>query len=218
MGKRSTVAMSERNENCSEGSVARYSATLGRCSRPITIVVSPLDSITSATDGASHSWSLRTGDILALSCDCTMSPIPDGPSLIPIERALFPEEDVTNQQNSNVEQHLHKAEHFKLVVHQRPWVQEDGLDIEQNKNQGHHVEVDGERLARVSDRGHPAFEGLIFCLGMRVFAHDGGCNHEHTGQPSGQYKHEQKSAVAVEVGAVHGRCAVIITSDRTSVK
>ena len=45
------------------------------------------------------------------SCDSTMSSIPEGGrSVIPVERALLPEEYVTGQQNYNVKQHLHKAE------------------------------------------------------------------------------------------------------------
>src|ERR1700690_1841741 len=112
--------MSERKENFREGSVDKYSATFDRCSRAITIVVSPLDSITSATARASHSWSLRTGDILSISCGCTISPIPDGRSAIPIERALLPEEDITDQENHNVEQHLHKTEHLEVMVNERP--------------------------------------------------------------------------------------------------
>src|ERR1700684_1618722 len=56
-------------------------------------------------------------------------------SAIPVERALLPEEYVTSQQNYNVEQHLHKAEHLQLPVNQRPRIQKYGFDVAQNKKQ-----------------------------------------------------------------------------------
>src|ERR1039458_9506454 len=101
--------MSERNEKPREASVARYSAARSRCSCGTTMVVSPLNSITSATAFASQSLSFCTTGFLPSSCESTMHPIPDGRLVVPVERALFPEENITNQQNHNVEQHLNKA-------------------------------------------------------------------------------------------------------------
>src|SRR5580692_8717095 len=163
MGKRSTGVMSERNEKRREGSVARNSATRRRCSRGTTTVSSPRNSRTSATAAAFHSLSLWTTGYLSMSCDATMSSVPEGGRLMsPVERALLPEEYVTSQQNYNVEQHLHKAEHLQLPVNQGPRIQKYSLDIEQNKKQRHHVKLHRNRFARVPRRMDPAFIGLVF--------------------------------------------------------
>src|SRR5271163_1296453 len=163
MGKRSTGVMSERNEKRSEGSVARYSAMRKRCSRGTTTVNSPRNSSTSATAEAFHSLSLCTTGCLSVSCGSTMSSVPEGGRLMsPVERALLPEEYVTGQQNYNVKQHLYKAEDFQVGVDQRPRVEKNCLDVEQNEEQADHVKLHGDGLAGVSGGPHAAFIRLIF--------------------------------------------------------
>src|SRR5271170_6858103 len=135
--------MSERNEKRRDGSVARYSATRSRCSRGTTTVISPRNSSTSATAGALHSLSLWTTGCLSISWGSIMSLASEGGRLMsPVERALLPEEYVTGQQNYNVKQHLHKAEDFQIAVDQRPGVKKNCLNVEQNKEQAYHVELD----------------------------------------------------------------------------
>src|ERR1700691_6118759 len=159
MGNRSTVVRSERNVNRREGSDARNFAARTKCCWGTTTVVSPRNSITSATACLSQSLSFCTAAFLPISCDSTMDPIPDGRLAVPVERALLPEENITNQQDDNVEQHLHKAKHIQLVVNKRPRIQKDRFDIEQNENQGHHVEMNRKGLARVARGGNSAFAG-----------------------------------------------------------
>src|SRR5271155_3260421 len=173
MGKRSTGVMSERKEKRRDGSVERYSEMRKRCSRGTTTVISPRNSRTSATAEAFHSLSLCTTGCLSVSCGSTMSSVPEGGRLVsPVERALLPEEYVTGQQNYNVKQHLHKAEDFQVAVDQRPRVEEDCLDIEQNKEQAHHVELHGNGLASVAGSTHSAFIRFVFFARPLVFAYD----------------------------------------------
>src|SRR5205814_940263 len=88
----------------------------------------------------------------------------------PVERALFPEINVPDQQDGNIDQHLYEAIDAKTVrnlehilIDVSPWVQEDGLYVEQNKDHGDQVELHGKRLARVARRFHAAFVSLLFC-------------------------------------------------------
>src|SRR5271169_4607609 len=155
--------MSERNEKRREGSVARYSAARKRCSRGTTTVISPRNSSTSATAEAFHSLSLCTTGCLSVSCGSTMSSVPEGGRLVtPVQRALLPEEYVTGQQNYNVKQHLHKAEDLQIAINQCPWIKKNCFDVEQNKEQTHHVELHGNRLPRIARGPNPAFVRLVF--------------------------------------------------------
>jgi len=148
-----------------------------------------------------------------------MSSVPEGGRLMsPVERALLPEEYVTSQQNYNVKQHLYKAEDLQISVNQRPRVKKNCLDVEQDEEQADHVKLHGNRLARVACGPHAAFIGLIFLARALVFSNDGGRQYQHSGQPAGEYKHQQQWAIVVEVVAVHFRGAVIITTREQPVK
>src|SRR5580704_7552819 len=144
------------------------------------MVVSPLASTTSPIAFASHSCSLRTAEILSISCGSTISPIPEGRS-VPIEGALLPEEDVTDKQNYNVDQHLHKTEDPEFVVNECPGVKKNGFDIKQDKDQSHHVKMYGKRLPRVSHGGNSAFIRHILFARVFVTPDCSGGNHQHSG-------------------------------------
>src|SRR5580658_170137 len=139
--------------------------------------------------------------------------IPEGRRLaIPVERALLPEEYVACQQNYNVEHHLHKTKQLQVVVDQRPGIEKDRLDIEQDKHQSDHVELNGDRLARIAGRTDTALVGLIFLPRALVPADHSGQHDQRAGETAGQYKHKQKARVIVEVAALHVRDVAIITA------
>src|ERR1700729_2339042 len=130
MGNLSTAVISERNVNRNPGSLSRKSQTRRKFSRPTTIVVSPRKSITSATAEASHSVSLRVNESFSRFCASTMVSTPANALAILVERAFFPEVNVASQQNYNVEQHLDKPEQPQIMVHERPRIKKNRLDIE----------------------------------------------------------------------------------------
>src|SRR5580692_3383356 len=87
---------------------------------------------------------------------------------MPVERAFFPQIDVSHQEDGDVDEHLHEAEDSKAVrnlehvaVNVGPRVQEDRFHIEQNKNHGHEIKLYGERLARVAGGIHTALIRLL---------------------------------------------------------
>ena len=49
---------------------------------------------------------------------------------VPVQRAFFPEIQVTDQQDGNVDHHLHKAVPPQTAKDVGPGVQEDGFDVE----------------------------------------------------------------------------------------
>jgi len=88
---------------------------------------------------------------------------------MPVERALFPEIDVPNQQDGNVHEHLCEAisphlyrmpDHVPVNV--SPGIQEDRFYVKQDKDHGYEVKLHGERLACVARRFHPALVSLLF--------------------------------------------------------
>src|ERR1700756_1784958 len=88
--------------------------------------------------------------------------------LAPVERALFPEINVPDQQDGNVEEHLHVAIHAKgvrylehVAVNIRPGIQKNGLNIEQNKDHRYEIELYRKRLARIARGFHTAFIGFL---------------------------------------------------------
>src|SRR5205085_10778086 len=75
--------------------------------------------------------------------------------LIPVEDALFPYIEEAHQHQQNVNQHLPEAEHLQLARNHGPGIKEDSLDIEQDKEHGHHVEFYVEASLGISG-GHDA--------------------------------------------------------------
>src|SRR5215467_7070033 len=121
--------MSERYTKRRSRSRARNSQVLSRFLAGTTRVVSPLKSITSATACESQSLSFCATAFFPASFDSTLYDSGSGGRLfIPVQCAFFPEVNVPDEQNDNVEQHLHKAKNFQILVDQRPWVEKDRLD------------------------------------------------------------------------------------------
>jgi hypothetical protein len=136
---------------------------------------------------------------------------------LPVERTLFPEKNITHEQNSNVEQHLDEPKYFQVAINQRPWIQKDRFDVKQNEQKGDHVKVYRKGLPGVTGWLYAAFIRLIFGATMGMPADNLGRGNQHAGEASGYYKHEQKRAVVIEVIGIHFLCAVIIASERTPV-
>ena len=44
-----------------------------------------------------------------------------------------------------------KPKKLQFAVHHRPWIQEDGFDIEKDEHDRHQVELDAETFARAAD-------------------------------------------------------------------
>src|SRR5882672_1421768 len=98
-------------------------------------------------------------DVLRHSFSLTRSGL-----LVPVQRALFPEIEVTDQQDGNVYHHFDKAVQSQLAKYQRPRIQKNRFHIEQNKDHRHEVELYGKGFARVAGRLHTTFVGLLLGL------------------------------------------------------
>jgi hypothetical protein len=130
--------------------------------------------------------------------------------VIPVERALLPEVNITGQQNYNVEQHLDKTEETQLTVHEGPRVKKYSLDVEQNEHQGDEVKLNGERFARVARRTNTALVRLILGARPLVPADEDGKRQNRPRNAHCCDEHQQQRAVRVEEIAVHVSRAVII--------
>src|SRR5712692_702511 len=126
--------MSDSNVNCNSASPRSCSATRSRRSFGITRVSSLRNSRTSMTAPASPARSLRTTAFCSTSSVSAIAAGSPTGSAVPIQRALFPEIDVTRQQDQDVDQHLYEPEPAQFAIDVGPGVQKDSLDIEQNEH------------------------------------------------------------------------------------
>src|ERR1700682_2492852 len=85
----------------------------------------------------------------------------NGLLFIPVERAFFPEIDVSHEQDRYIKQHFEKAEPAQLAKNVRPWIKKDCLDVKKNKDHCNQIELHGKRRARVTRWIHTAFVGLL---------------------------------------------------------
>src|SRR6267143_5694441 len=80
--------------------------------------------------------------------------------LIPLQRPPFPDIHVSREQHDHEHQHLEEEEsRGRREEDRRPRDQEYGLNVEQNEQHRHQVELDGEALARAAQRRHAALVG-----------------------------------------------------------
>src|SRR5438067_11177884 len=81
-------------------------------------------------------------------------------SSLPVQRAFFPDVDQADDERGGEHQHLDVAEPAERAKVDRPGVEEDRLDVEDDEEQGDHVELHREALAGVAHRLAAALEVL----------------------------------------------------------
>src|ERR1700757_17448 len=87
---------------------------------------------------------------------------------MPVERALLPEIDVTDQQDGDIEHHFYEAEPVctgiasQVLKNVRPRVEKDRLHVEQDEYHRHEVKFHRKRFPRITRRGDPTLIGLLF--------------------------------------------------------
>src|SRR5262245_42665689 len=74
----------------------------------------------------------------------------------PIERALAPDVDVTRQQQREERDDLPETRLAEVAGGDRPGIEKRDLDVEEQKDHRHEIELDGLALTRVADRRHAA--------------------------------------------------------------
>src|SRR5438552_17059072 len=89
-------------------------------------------------------------------------------SLHPLQRALFPNPDVTDDQDHEENQHLNQPEHAERLEFHRPGKKENRLHVEDHKKNGDNVKPDRVAPASGIDRIDAAFVGHQLRL-ARVF-------------------------------------------------
>src|SRR6476646_11383380 len=72
--------------------------------------------------------------------------------LMPVERAFLPQIEVADQQDGDVDHHLHEPVHadtrryfYKVTVNVGPWIQKDGFHVEKNENHRDEIKSHGYR-------------------------------------------------------------------------
>src|SRR6516225_188609 len=110
---------------------------------------------------------------------------------MPVQRALLPEIDVSDQEDGDIKHHFYEAKPPRFHVASqiledvRPWVKKDGLDVEENEHHGHQVELYGKRFASVARRRDPAFVGLLLGFVRAAPANERRNGNQHTGEYGG---------------------------------
>jgi len=112
--------------------------------------------------------------------------------LMPIERAFFPQIEVTHQKYGDVYHNFQEAVHadtgghsYKVPVNIRPGIQEDGFHVEKNENHRHQIESYGDGRARVARGLHAAFVRLLLRAARPAPAHQHGSSRQRPGQRRG---------------------------------
>src|SRR5215470_18232006 len=91
---------------------------------------------------------------------------------VPVQRALFPKIEVTNQQDGDVYHHFQKTVPSQTAKNVGPWVEKNGFHIEQNENHCYEIKFYRERLASIAGRLHATFVSLQLSLGRAPPADD----------------------------------------------
>src|SRR5579864_8520733 len=88
---------------------------------------------------------------------------------MPVERAFFPQIDIADQQDGDVDEHLYIAVNAKgmrylehIAVNVSPRVQKDRLDVEQDKDHRDEIKLYRKGLVCIADRFYAAFVGGLF--------------------------------------------------------
>src|ERR1700744_2027124 len=89
---------------------------------------------------------------------------------MPVERAFFPQIDVTDQQDGDVDEHLYVAVDSKSVrylehiaINVGPRVQKDRLDVEQDEDHRDEIKLHRKWFARVAHGFDTALICGLFC-------------------------------------------------------
>src|SRR5215204_115323 len=119
----------------------------------------------------------------------------------PLEQPLFQDVDVADQQQHHEGHHLDVDEQPEPVARDevaeddRPREQKDQLDVEEDKDHRHEVELDREALARRADRVFAALVGHRLSPRRLVLADELREQHVAGGEPDGDQKHERDRQV-----------------------
>src|ERR1035441_596376 len=79
----------------------------------------------------------------------------------PIEGALLPDVEKSRKDQNYEDQHLEKAEHFKIAIHHHPGVEENGFNIEQDEEHAHEVKLHAEAVPGIAGGNDAAFVGHV---------------------------------------------------------
>src|SRR6267142_6702825 len=102
--------------------------------------------------------------------------------LRPVEGAFLDNPDVSNNQNTKKHQHLDESKYRQLLVKDSPREKENGLDIEDYKQNSDHVITDRISLPRIGIGIDAAFVGRQLPLTARL----------RPDQPRHQKRHDRK--------------------------
>src|SRR5713101_1714302 len=134
--------------------------------------------------------------------------------MVPVESALLPEIEVTNQQDGNVKHHLCEAKPVQVPKDVSPRIQEDGFHVEKDENHRHEIKFDGKGLASVPGRLHAALvRELLGAAGPAPADKDRG-EQEDAGKNHGENQIQEKRGIRLQLRGVHGRRGIITASRR----
>src|SRR5579864_7716216 len=101
---------------------------------------------------AEHTRNSASGARLAADCKLTQLSHP-------LQCALLPDPDVTDDQDAEEDEHLEQSEQAKCLELHGPGKEENRLHIEDHKQDGNNIVANGVAASRAVDRINAAFVG-----------------------------------------------------------
>src|SRR4030095_11151609 len=122
----------------------------------------------------------------------------------PVQYALSPDVDVAYEEDRKERQDLEEPGPPEAAQRQRPRVEERDLDVEEQKDHRHQVELHRVSFTRVADGGHAALvRGELLRGGILRAEQDREANHD-PGEPDAEGDHDDYAKPAVHL-VVHPR-------------
>src|SRR6476660_9444383 len=140
--------------NASSGSSRRVPSASSTISRGTTITAWPRTRSGGAGTADGKSVATRARTFSGVMCESSELSVP-------LERTLAPDVDEPEREHRDEDHHLDEPEHAEAAEQQRPGIQEDHLDVEDDEEDGGEVELDREASPGGSARHVPALERLL---------------------------------------------------------
>src|SRR6267154_4401127 len=104
---------------------------------------------------------------------------------MPVQRTLFPQIEIADQQDRDVNHHFVKAISPESAENNRPRVKKNRFYIEKNENHRDQVKLHGKWLAGIAGRLHAALVSLLFGATWPPPADQNGKGADQSGQDGG---------------------------------
>src|SRR5262245_23018923 len=132
------------------------------------------------------------------------------PLAAPIERAFAPDVDIARQQQREERDDLPEAGLAQIAEGDRPGIEKRDLDVEEQEDHRHEIELDGLPFARIADRWHAALVRRRFFRGGLARAQKLRQQDGSAGKTDAQTDHDEDGQKTVHVRRAPGPGAELV--------